>query len=250
MSLQHLFTKIVHPNTITFKNTVSLENVEKIIFFKETGETGVWLTKQFRYSWDQSIWSEWATLSQQALMSIDFNNQLNFWLEVVYDRENYTTAQMGDWYLFYDGVLSVDDPSILVNADTLQGKDGQYYLTRSNHVGPYTDLYFQNLPLSDVCTGGVYSHKKDTSLSTTHYFKSIGGTDGIWVREVSDNGYNKLMIGVNASVGSGENVGDGDASILFQSLNSDSGSTTLKFRELKSGEGNWIIAEVSNNLVI
>jgi len=249
MSIQHLFTKTVGSTHVVFRNTVSLNFVEKIIFFKETNLGGNWLSKQYKYSWDNTVWTCWNTLTQQALSEIDFTNRPNFWLEIRYTRENYLSANINDWYLFYEGLVVDDDPSILIDADLLNGEPGTYYLNSGNHYGPTPNIHIENLPLQDTSVGGFYDHRYDGSLFSTFYFKSIGGKGGISVTDASDiSGNNMLMISVNASIGSGENVGDGDASILFQNVNGPSGSTTLKFRELKSGIGMKV--SVSENVVV
>ena len=45
-----------HVTTIEFLNSSPLLNVNKIDFFQEINLTGNFLSKQFRYSFDNSIW--------------------------------------------------------------------------------------------------------------------------------------------------------------------------------------------------
>jgi len=243
MSISRLFTKIVGSTNITFKNTESL-SISKIVFFKETGLTGNWLSKQYRYSYDNIIWTSWNTLTQNALANIGFNDRPIFWLEIIYTRENYTTADIDDFYLFYDGATTVADTSTLIDADLLNGHAGIYYLDSTNAYGPVPNVHVENLPLRDTSTGGIYAYRTDGTLYSTFYFKSIGGTGGITVTDASDaGGNNMLMISVNASVGGGANIGDGDASI-YSHL--DTG--ILQMRELKGSS--TIDISPSDNIVI
>ena len=176
--------KTVNITTILFKNLTPLLNVEKIVFFKETGLTGNWLKKEFRYSFDNLSWSNWATLTQGSLKQIDFTNHPNFYLELLYTRANYNTASITDFYLFYDadGGTPVDPSTALIDADTLQGEPGSFYLDPANFVGPYPGIQVYNV--ADGSTAGVYSHRVDNSLGTEFYFKRIKGV-GIQVEDSS-----------------------------------------------------------------
>lgn len=195
---QFIFTnKTVGITSILFKNENPFENVEKIVFFKETGLRGNWLSKEFRYSFDNATWSSWRTFTQSNVRTIQFNNQPNFYMEILYTRKNYNSAGIDDIYIFYDSTSSapIDPSTALIDAATLQGQPGSFYLDRTNHTGPFTGLSVENV--IDGSAYGVYFGRLDTSLGTTLYFKSIEG-DGII--EVTESSTGIITIAADASV--------------------------------------------------
>lgn len=188
--------KTVNITTILFKNLTPLLNVEKIVFFKETGLTGNWLKKEVRYSFDNISWSKWKTLNQGQLSNIDFNNHPNFYIEILYTRANYNTAGITDFYLFYDadGGTPPDPSTGTIDADTLQGQPGSFYLDPSNFVGAYPGIQMFNV--EDSSSAGVYSHRIDTSVGSEFYFKRIEGGDNV---EIIDSSLGIITINVDAS---------------------------------------------------
>jgi hypothetical protein len=160
--------------TILFKNSSPL-HVNLIRYFKEDGVTGTFTKKEFRYSWDKSTWTNWNTLTQGNLSSIQFRDNPDFYLEVQYSRIGIGSGNILRWYLFYDeiGPTPPSPPDASINADTLQGEPGSYYLDRANHTGPFTGLNVSNV--LDGSTAGVYSHRTDSSLGTEFFFKRIKG---------------------------------------------------------------------------
>jgi len=196
---QFIFTNnTVGITTILFKNQNPILNVEKIAFYKETELTGSWLKKEYRYSFDDIVWSTWRTFTQAAVQGLDFANHPNFYIEVLYTRSNYNTAEIEDLYLFYDSTVPTPpDPSVgLIDADTLQGQPGSFYLDRANFTGPYTDLIVDNVP--DGSTAGVYSHRIDTSIGSEFYFKRIEGGSGVTITDGSNG-----IITIDSSEGGG-----------------------------------------------
>lgn len=174
--------------TIEFINSNPIQNIERIRYFKEQGVKGTFEKKEFRYSWDNATWTNWNTLTQKNLSSIKFRDRPKFYLHVKYTRKGVGTGNISRWYLFYDS----DTPTppspprdTSINADYLGGQPPSFYLDRGNHFGPYTGLSVDNL-IADPCTYGVYSHRTDTSLGTTFFFKSVGGRNGIEVFETPD----------------------------------------------------------------
>jgi len=193
--LQYIFNKSVQITTIVFTNTVALQDVDKIVFFKETGLSGAWLKKEFEYSFDNVIWSSKRTLTQQSLSNIQVNDNPELWLRFTYTRANYNTADITDFYVFYDSnsVTPPSPPDASINADTLQGEPGSYYLDRANFTGPYTGLNVENIDGGDA---SVYYGRSDTSLGTTLYFSRI---DGSGIIEVSRSSDGIITIGADAS---------------------------------------------------
>jgi hypothetical protein len=240
--LQHKFSnKQVGVTDIVFNSSINA--VEKNVYFKETDITGSWLQKQARYSWDNSLWTPWFTLTQQSLINIAFNNRPSFWLEVKYTRADFRSAEIGDWYLFYDSYATTPSSSddTIIDADLLQGQPGTYYLDGANQYGPVPNLHVENIWNPDNSIGGVYSHKVDASNNTTLFLRSIEGEYGISVRDDSTN--NTIVISADVSVlNTASNIGDGDASIYY---GSDQGN--LQFREIAGSD--QIIVSVSDNLL-
>lgn len=190
MRLQFIFNnKQVKITTILFKNVTPILDIDKIAYFKETGLSGTWLKKEFRYSFDNTVWSNWNTLTQQALINLKFTNQPQFYIEVLYTRASYNSANITDLYLFYDSNTGTPpDPSTgPIDADTLQGKPGEYYLNRDNQYGPYNNLYVRNNIVDSSNAAGIYdpSTRVDSSVGTTITFKQLVGKNGIVIRDTS-----------------------------------------------------------------
>ena len=192
--LQYIFNnKTAAIKSVSFKNTNSIENIEKIVYFKEEGVTGNWQSKQFRYSWDNDTWSPWATLTQQALININFNNRENFFLEIKYTRDYAAAANIQSWFLFYDSWVESndDDEDEIIDADLLQGEPGTFYLDRANHYG-ISDLGFYLTNVPDPGSGTeVYAGYYDISMGWPtdgryYTFKKLLGSSTIALTDASN----------------------------------------------------------------
>lgn len=172
--------------TVEFHNSDPLLNVTRITYFKEEGISGIFEKKEYRYSFDNTIWTNWNTLTQSNLAGIQFQDRPNFWLQLKYTRTSVISGNILRWYLFYDGSTSTPPvpPLTLIDADTLQGEDGAYYLNRANHIGAYTDINMENVS-GDASTVGVYHGRLDTSIGSTFFFKRLEGKSGINITESS-----------------------------------------------------------------
>lgn len=188
---QFIFNKTIGITTVLFKNINPLLYVEQLVFYKEILSTGVWLKQQFRYSFDNIVWSSWATLSQLNIQNIQFRDNPNFFIEILYTRQNYNTASIEELYIIYDSNDPTPvDPGISdIDAATLQGQPGSYYLDRANFTGPYTDLIVSNVV--DGSSAGVYYGRTDSSVGTELFFKRIDGTGGI---TITDTPAGKIII--------------------------------------------------------
>jgi hypothetical protein len=199
--MQYQFTERYElVKTIEFKNSNPL-HVKKIRFFKEEEISGTFLSKEYRYSFDNAVWTNWNTLTQSNLANIEFRDRLNFWLQIKYTRTAIGAGNILRWYLFYDEIgptPPAPSTDASIDADTLQGEGPEYYLNRENHFGPYTDLIVENVV--DGSSAGVYYGRQDSSLGTTLYFKRIEGELGVTVTDTSDG---KIIIGIDASIASG-----------------------------------------------
>jgi len=164
--MQYIFTdRRAYITSIEFRNTSPILNIEKIKSFREEGLVGKFINKQFRYSFNNVDWSAWNTLSIPKLVSINFQDETNFFLHIKYTRVKIIDGNIESFYLTYDSrsiTPSYQDSSI-IDANTLQGEDGEYYLDRSHQIGPFTDLEVFNV--ADVSSSiGVYNERTDSSL--------------------------------------------------------------------------------------
>jgi hypothetical protein len=187
--------------SIEFINSNPL-HVDRIKYFKEEGISGIFEKKEFKYSFDKNTWSNWITLTQSNLTSIPFRNNNNFYLHTKYSRTGINSGNILKWYLFYDGretTPSYIPPSVIIDADLLQGQGPEYYLDRRNHFGPYFGLNVTNI--IDGSSAGVYSHRIDSSLGTELFFKRIAAGNGINIFDSPDG---KIIISiVDSSVNQG-----------------------------------------------
>jgi len=203
--MQFQLSRYEYVKTIEFKTDAALLNVEKIRYFKEFELTGNFISKEFRYSWDNAIWSNWNTLTQGNLSSIAFRDNANFWLHVKYTRNGVGSGNIERWYIFYDSTIPTPPvpPGGSINADYLGGQPPSYYLDRENHFGPYTDLIVSNV--ADSSSAGVYLGRSDSSAGTELYFKGIKGVGGIVLTD------NAGIITIDSSGISGDPGLDGGA---------------------------------------
>jgi len=181
--------------SIEFINSNPLQNVTKINFFKEENISGTFISKEYRYSFDNAIWSNWNILTQANLANIEFKNKPNFWLQIKYTRNSIDSGNILNWYLYYDSDTPTPSPTpsdVSIDADTLGGEGPSYYLNRENQTGAFLDLNIENV--TDGSTLGVYSSRTDTSLGTTFYFKRIGPLNNDIL--VSETG-GKILIGLS-----------------------------------------------------
>ena len=185
--MQYEFTeRREYVKTIEFFNTNPLVNVEKITYFKEAEVTGTFVKKEFRYSFDNSTWTNWNTLSQPNLTAIQFRDNPNFYLQVRYNRQGITTGNIKKWYLIYQSKTPtppVPPSDASIDADTLGGEPPSYYLNVANHYGPYTSIILENV--IDPSAIGTYFTRSDTSIGTTFTLRSIKGEKGISVTNQS-----------------------------------------------------------------
>jgi len=189
---QYQFTeRFEYVKTIEFfspgiKNSNDPLHIQKIQYFKEEEVSGLFTKKEFRYSFDNVIWTNWNTLTQSNLKNIEFRDRPNFYIHIRYTRVGYATADILRWYLYYDSDIPtppVPPPDASIDADTLKGEGPTYYLDRANHTGPYVGLNVLDVP--DGSHVGVYHSRVDSSFGTTFYFKRVTGTQGIIVTDSS-----------------------------------------------------------------
>jgi len=183
--MQFQLTRQEYVRTIEFRSE-AIQNVQRIRYFKEEGLTGTFTKKEFRYSWDNSTWTNWNTLTQANLSNIVFRDQPNFYLEVKYTRVGIGSGNILGFYIFYDSnTPAPPTPPIDASIDawSFQQELPAYYLDRANHTGPFTALSVSNIA-GDSSTFGVYYGRSDSSLGTILNFKRIGVTGVLGISEV------------------------------------------------------------------
>jgi hypothetical protein len=221
--------------TIEFFNSSPLLNIQKITYFNEEGISGVFLNKEFRYSFDNAVWTNWNTLTQNNLSSINFNDNPNFWLQIRYTRAGISSGNIQRFYLFFEStVITPPVPApTLTDADLLQGEPGLFYLDRVNQIGPYVGLTIKNIEDNNPLTSGVYFSRTDGSLGSTFFFKKIKGKSGIIIEDVSDG---LITLNLDASIAGGashgKNIGLGDASLYY-----GNDENILLIKTIKAGNG-------------
>lgn len=205
-SMQYQFNeRYEYVKTVEFLNSLPLVNVERIRYYKEEDVTGSFTKIEFRYSWDNVIWSHWNTLTQGNLSSIQFRDNPEFYLHIKYSRAGVGAGNIQRWYLFYDSNIPtppVPPSDSSLDANTLGGQPPSYYLNRENFFGPYTDLEISNIDSSGI---GVYSHRVDTSMGSEFYFKKIQGSSNILI---SDSSSGQIII--DASIEGGGSYENSD----------------------------------------
>ena len=186
MRLQFIFNnKQVKITTVLFKNITPILNIDKIVYFKETNLSGKWLKQEFRYSFDNVIWSNWNTLTQQALINLSFLNKPKFYLEILYTRNSFNTADIKDFYLFYDSNSATKAEPIAAL--------------------PYSNLEVYNTPTDSSVipnSAGIYDKNSriDGPNGSSLFFKRLVGVDGIIIRDTSNG---TIEIDASGITGSG-----------------------------------------------
>lgn len=159
------FNKIIQGNKTTFKNTIPLERITQLLYFKDNAN-GNFYKKDFRWSFNKDYWSPWVELNQTNFTSININNPY-LYLEIRYFSSG--NGKVDRFTIGYDGMKqSNSEPSnnedvkplppqdnrppnvieavpyyeecpveenVLIDANTLCGQDCDYYLWRPNHKG-------------------------------------------------------------------------------------------------------------------
>ena len=168
-TLSFRLNRIESTTYILFKNTLPIHNVLKILLYKESGLTGSFSRKMFRYSFDNVIWSDWETLNIVNVTNVMFNNDTNveFFIEVKYYRNNIQSADIEDFYIIYNSEYESDDYGNVIN-----GID--------NYVNGVDNI------------GAVFSEIKNNNGKLTAYLKNIVGKDHVIVSQDKETIYISL----------------------------------------------------------
>ena len=138
MSLQHDFAKLESVTTILFRNTLPpnpLVNVTAINYIREHGVTGVFFDKQFRYSFNNKDFTNWAPLTIFALQGIQLTGTQDLFLEIRYKRTGVGSGSISNLFLLYDSSAGDIDaiPDASIDAYSFQGQLPFYYLNNEFH---------------------------------------------------------------------------------------------------------------------
>ena len=288
------FNKIVEGNKTIFKNIQPLVRIQEILYYKEV-ISGPFDKKEFRWSFNNNYWSPWVELNQGNLTNIKITN-INLFLEIRYISAG---GKVNNFILGYEGEkqnitdnktitkIIKEEPkevsieaniyeqtgectikeNVLIDANSLCGKDCDYYLWLPNHKGnikieQVTNLeevlknLNDSLQLLDIQGAdniskngiGVYYGTYDKKL----YFKTLIQGTGVLLSEntkgeitikMDDSSINNLYekIGQFNAI----NIGDGTGKFFKQKDGS-----LFEFRSLKSDDEKIIIKTSDNNILI
>jgi hypothetical protein len=270
-------------NDILFKNETPIENVGKVIFYKDNA-SGNFVKKEFRWSFNKNHWSSWMTLNQENISNISAGNNKNLYLEIQYSNSgNGSCSSFSINYDLNKGTTFSNSDSCdfkkpakteiikITDADTLDEKNGAYYLNREHHTGQQSistikdlqktltnlsgliqDVEIENAFNVDSSGIGVYYGKTDKNL----YFKTLNQGNKIFLAQ--DAGGHILI-----------SVDDASITQIFNYVNSlngynlgSAGPTTngeifkirqdniFQFRSLVPGNSNIRIQTLSDQIVI
>lgn len=297
------FSRAEAGNEIIFKNSTSLKYVLNLKYYSDNA-SGVFLKKQFRWSFNNSYWSAWEDLNIGNISNIKINNNSNLYFEIKYTKAgstpNVTTFSITyiqgigtdtettpvqplkptpiipekpksePCPIDYGGSASCEKPAP-INADYLNGKDGNFYLYRPNHKGEQSISTITNLTeilesLSKTWYGfnvkdalnvdgpgvGVYYGNNDGSI----YFKTIINGNKLFITEdssghitldVDDASINELYTLIGTI--SGINVGSTGQASSGEVFKQTSGSS-LEFRSVVGGTNNVQVTTVGDQIKI
>ncbi|MFW6377139.1 MAG: hypothetical protein ACOCZ5_00700, partial [bacterium] len=157
--IYNYFTRHVRNGVIYFRNDTEIRSVQSILLFNDDSY-GTFQKKEFRWSFDNDNWSSWTKLTQSNIASINANGN-SLYLEARYTPLN-NDANVDEFSIKYnDGgtisqvitsgseTIDYSDRQTSSDRDTpqdrwytkvsdsnlLNGKSGDYYLRRYNHIG-------------------------------------------------------------------------------------------------------------------
>ena len=175
-TLSFQLNRIESTTYILFKNTLPIINVLKLLLYKETNVTGSFSEKKFRYSFDNEIWSDWELLNIVNITNILFNNNTNteFYIEVIYYRNNLQSGNIQDFYLVYNTEYESEDYNGTINAI-------------DNYINGVENI------------GSVFSEIKNNNGQLTAYLKNIVGQNHIIVSQDKETIYLSLDGNIDVS---------------------------------------------------
>lgn len=237
------FNRVEEGNKITFYTANPLKGITDIKYYRDNA-IGNFSKKEFRWSFNGDYWSSWTPLNQGNISMIKIGGNPYLFLEIRYFSSG--NGKISLFTLYYDGETqnniecdtcppdskykridkTIDTDTYIpgescnkeypIDATTLCGKSGEYYLWRPNHKGQQpissiTDLQKILNNLSAAITNvdikgalnvdgsgvGVYYGRIDSSIGTELLFKRIDASGFISVSETSTG---RIIISGDASL--------------------------------------------------
>jgi len=155
------FSRLEEDLTITLYNDIPVENVLAVKYYNDDSN-GTFTKKEFRWSFNNAYWSSWETLTQSAISNIDTQGNYYLFLQIRYILFAADSGTVASFILNYTkGAVTAVTPRILthdiqsqdasavlihdilqtyevthlIDASTLNGYPGSYYLNRAHHIG-------------------------------------------------------------------------------------------------------------------
>jgi hypothetical protein len=187
--------------TITLYNEIPIENLGAINYYRDNA-TGLFSKKEFRWSFNNEYWSSWQALTQRAF-SKNINTHSNYYLflqiryvltaagsgtvstfAVTYTAGNLTSATPR---ILSEDIQHLDSSAVLIHdilqsytvtniidASTLNGYPGSYYLDRSHHTGKQSIASITGLQtvLNNITIPSGYL--KEACLGSTFFWDTSG----------------------------------------------------------------------------
>jgi hypothetical protein len=136
------FSRLEVDLTITLYNEIPIENVGIIQYYSDNSQ-GIFSKKEFRWSPDSTYWSSWETLTIGAISRIDTHGNYYFFLEIRYVLTYANSGTVSTFTLNYlNGTATATrfenlnyNVTSSIDASTLNGYSGNWYLNRAHHNG-------------------------------------------------------------------------------------------------------------------
>ena len=292
------FTRSEANNQIFFKNSTPIENVTSIRLYKDN-TSGAFKKKDFRWSFNKNYWSSWTSLSQANVSNINTRSNDYLFLEIRYTpignstvtvfSIDYSNKEIGKVCVtpilpskptkptpippVYGGSTVDIDSDVLIDADTLNCKDGEYYLWRPNHKGEQPISTITNLQkilndLNGAVHDTVISGAKNvegegigvyySTFNKQLYFKTIIEGNKVFVREdaeghitidMDDASINDLYSLVGNITGI--NIGEPSTNLgAYGQIFKQKTESGLEFRSIVGGNANVNVSTVGDQIRI
>ena len=151
------FSRTVDNLIITLYNEIPIENVKTLLFYSDNSQ-GVFTKKEFRWSFDDNYWAAWEALTPVAFSHVNIGDHYYLFLQFRYilsaiDSGNvstitinysvnsasttpiHTNALHDASSLIINDVVQRYVLTEIVDASTLNGYSGNWYLNRTHHIG-------------------------------------------------------------------------------------------------------------------
>jgi hypothetical protein len=198
------FTKISLENLIYFKNEIPIENVGSIKFYTDNSSK-LFLKKEFRWSFDRIYWSSWEDLNVGNI-KVNTGDHKFLFFEIKYTMTSPTAGKVSAFSIEYlpntsptyappvegvsaehafvisdgcndlGGVVKTFEVTKITDAETLLGKNANYYLWRPNQKGEQAINTIAGLQKALNNLMGGLQTKQDISSGFTGTFLSDGST--------------------------------------------------------------------------